>query len=447
MTPWMRDPPWVDTLKDGTVKQINPFSGTEVWTVPGRGNRPAAAKPRPAQPIDQAAQGAHCVFCELRYSETPPEKARLLAPGTAETNERTETFTSASSLFDSAAEFRRVPNLFEILPLAYWVSNYGYELPTDLAGHCQRYLSEEAGREHVRAVLTAKRQASGEVLAGGLELSDLRAGIEGFFGSTHDLIIARRHFQDDAQDDSALASSGTLTPAEHRRFMAFTVAAMRDLYRRNRYVRYVSVFQNWLRPAGASLDHLHKQLAGIDTHGAQYELALDALRANPEVFNERAANYAAYNNLMIAENSFALAFAGFGHRFPTVEVFSKSKAPDPWHHSREELAGMSDLVHAIHAAIGPDVPANEEWHSRPIDAVLPSPWRIMLKQRTSTLAGFEGATKIYINTVTPYQVRDQIVEQLYRLRRAGLIAPGIRIATEVSCQPNPLRYTANRGVR
>ena len=30
----------IQTMRDGTVKQVNPFSGTEVWTVPGRGNRP-----------------------------------------------------------------------------------------------------------------------------------------------------------------------------------------------------------------------------------------------------------------------------------------------------------------------------------------------------------------------------------------------------------------------
>ncbi|WP_300078586.1 DUF4921 family protein, partial [Propioniciclava sp.] len=24
-------------MADGTVKQLNPFTGTEVWTVPGRG--------------------------------------------------------------------------------------------------------------------------------------------------------------------------------------------------------------------------------------------------------------------------------------------------------------------------------------------------------------------------------------------------------------------------
>jgi hypothetical protein len=27
-------------MPDGTVKQINPFTGTEVWAVPGRGDKP-----------------------------------------------------------------------------------------------------------------------------------------------------------------------------------------------------------------------------------------------------------------------------------------------------------------------------------------------------------------------------------------------------------------------
>jgi galactose-1-phosphate uridylyltransferase len=219
---------------------------------------------------------------------------------------------------------------------------------------------------------------------------------------------------------------------------------MVDLYFQNRYARYVSVFQNWLKPAGASLDHLHKQLVAIDEHGVGYELVVDALRENPELFNERAANYASYKNLVIAENDFALAFAGFGHRYPTVEVFSKSEAPDPWNHTAEELAGMSDLLHAMHAATGPLVPTNEEWHTRPVDAKLPMPWRVMLKWRISTVAGFEGATKIYLNTIDPYALRDRVVPELFRLRAEGLIAPETRIATEAHCRPNPLRYAANR---
>jgi galactose-1-phosphate uridylyltransferase len=266
-----------------------------------------------------------------------------------------------------------------------------------------------------------------------------------FLASGHDVIVGRRHFVDNALDDSQLAGAGTLSPEEHRQFVSFTMQAMTDLYRRNRYVRYVSVFQNWLKPAGASLDHLHKQLVAIDEHGAQYELAQESLRENPEIFNERAVNYAAYKNLVIAENDHAIAFAGFGHRYPTIEVFSKSEAPDPWNHLPEELAGVADLLHAMHAATGTAIPTNEEWHTRPVDAKLPTPWRIMLKWRISTLAGFEGATKIYLNTIDPYALRDLVVPKLFALRAEGRVAPEIKIATEASCRPNPLRYTANRG--
>ena len=59
-------------LPDGTVKQRNPFTGTEVWTVPGRGHRPLGlVRPAP-QPLDPAQHGRHCAFCEHRMLETPP---------------------------------------------------------------------------------------------------------------------------------------------------------------------------------------------------------------------------------------------------------------------------------------------------------------------------------------------------------------------------------------
>ena len=45
------------------------------------------------------------------------------------------------------------------------------------------------------------------------------------------------------------------------------------LFDLNRYARYVVVFQNWLKPAGASFDHLHKQLVAVDERGAQAEYA------------------------------------------------------------------------------------------------------------------------------------------------------------------------------
>ena len=115
----------------------------------------------------------------------------------------------------------------------------------------------------------------------------------------------------------------------------------------NRYVRYVAVFQNWLKPAGASFDHLHKQLVAIDERGVQNELELQRIRDNPNLYNEAGVNFAVYRNLVVAENDYAIAYAGFGHRFPTIEIYSKSERSQPWNHSADELRGMSELVQAL----------------------------------------------------------------------------------------------------
>lgn len=64
----------------------------------------------------------------------------------------------------------------------------------------------------------------------------------------------------------------------------------------------------------------------------------------------------------------------------------------------------------------------------------------MLKWRISTLAGFEGATKIYLNTLSPSTVRDRVVNRLFALRSEGRIAGDLQIAFEAPCRPNPLRY-------
>ncbi|MFC2687425.1 MAG: DUF4921 family protein, partial [Arachnia propionica] len=408
--------------------------------VPGRGNRPLGLQRPEPRPIDETAHGAHCAFCERRYLETPPEKARMVR-----SDDEWETLMGlpAEELFTTTAEFRCVPNLFEILSFDYWRANYGFELPEAVAQHQRSYLASPEGLEHVLRVAETKLRASGHG-AGQVAAMTQEQRLEaasGFFGGGHDVIVARRHFVDGAVDDTQLAGSGTLTPEEHEKFIAFTIDSVRRSYENNRYARYVTVFQNWLKPAGASFDHLHKQLVAIDERGVQHEVALARLRQDPNLFNEVGPNYAGYHNLIVAENDHAVAFAGFGHRYPTLEIYSCSEFSDPWEQTAEEVRGMSDLIHAMHAATGVDVACNEEWHYRPIDVALPMPWRVMLKWRVSTLAGFEGATKIYLNTISPVMLRDRVVEKLLALREAGRLAPEIRIATETRCRPNPLRYS------
>jgi len=422
-------------MADGTLKQLNPFSGTQVWTVPGRGNRPLSVPQKEPEQLKPEDFTARCNFCVDKLLQTPPEKSR-----TVSRDGRWEVLRDLlpHELGDTQAAFRRVPNLFEIVSYDYWAQNYGFTMDESRANQMERYLADDEGRRHVLDIVRTRLKASGQ--DDNVSEEELLSHAPAYFGGGHDVIIARRHFVDGATDSTQLASSGTLSLDEHYGFIAFTIDSLRDLYERNRYAPYVSVFQNWLAPAGASFEHLHKQLVAIDERGMHSELEIAKLRQNPNMYNEWGVNFASYHNLIIAENDYAVMCAGVGHRYPTINVYSKSPTPEPWRQTEEEVRGMSDILHAAHAGTGPEVPCNEEWHHKPIDLDVPMPWRINIKWRVSVLAGFEGGTKINVNTLSPYDIRDRMVSSLYELREQGRISNEIRIATECAPARNVLRY-------
>ncbi len=423
-------------LADGTVKQQNLLTGTEVWTVPGRGNRPLSAPHPDPRPIDHSQDGCHCAFCEKRYLETPPEKSRLVIDEDGAWRELSG--LPAEKLSDTTAEFRRIPNLFEIVSYNYWHLNHGH-MPSE-AEHRRmaEYLASPKGYDHIMRVVHARLRASGVSDADFDAMTDSEKlqQANGFFSGGHDLIVAKRHFVDGARDTTDLAGSGTLTPEEHYRYTDFTARTMEDLYGLDRHVRYVATFQNWLKPAGASFDHLHKQLVAIDDFSVQTEAELDRLRSQPDIYDE-ILKVGATRKLLIAQNDHAFAMAGFGHRFPGVAIWPLHAPRNPWEVSPEQMRAVSDLLHAMHAATGTDVPCNEEWYHRPPTVRTPMRWRILLKWRISTLAGFEGGTRIYLNTIDPWTVVDKLVPRLEEMRASGRIAP-MRIGAECRVTPEML---------
>ncbi|MBC8044970.1 MAG: DUF4921 family protein [Rhizobacter sp.] len=427
-------------MADGTVKQINPFTGTEVWAVPGRGNKPITNDtPAAARPLPKREKEDFCSFCQTRYHETPPEKSRLIL----ENGQYYELpHLPASELFNTTAEFRRTPNLFEIVSLEYWKKNYGYKLTKAQTLWREQYLSEADGLKQVLSVIDYKLDKLGRTSEDikSMTVDEKLLIADAFFGGGHELISAKRHYRHGANFDSELFSSGEMTPYEHYNYFAFTIGALRDVYANNRYIRYVSVFQNWLKQAGASFDHIHKQLVGLDSWSISIESQIQMVRNNPNVFNEYGPNFATHYNLVFAENDYAIAFAAIGHRYPTIAIYSKAEHSRPQEHSPEELRGMSDLVHACHAAMGSQISCNEEWYYTPIDSVYNMPWHVLIKWRVNTPAGFEGNTSIYINPVSPLELRDKMVPRLYDLRTRGQIASSLRIAEECACDPNPLQY-------
>ncbi|HNW58158.1 MAG TPA: DUF4921 family protein [bacterium] len=425
-------------MPDGTEKQYNPFTGTEVWHIPGRKNRPIfTGIPDTAQRI----KGDHrdvCNFCPARYLMTPPEKARLvLQDGQWVTQSR----LSPVEVVKGTAEFRRIPNLFEIVSINYWKKNFQYHLNEKNRAWKENYLSLPEGRQHVLEIVNLKLRYSG--------LSDAEIGAvtedekielaDAFFGGGHELIVPRRHFVEGAEYDTQLASSGELSSEEHYQYFRFTIEAMNEVYADNRYCRYVAVYQNWRKEAGASFDHLHTQIVGLDEWGVSLERELKLMVTNRNMYNEYAANFAALNNNVICENDHAMAFVDLGHRYPTIAIYSKSVNCRPREHTPAELRGVSDLVHAIHAATGSQISCNEEWYYMPNDSIIPIPWHILIKWRVNIPAGFEGGTKIYVNPMSLSELRDKLVPRLFDLRAKGKLG-WLRIAEECPVKPNSLKY-------
>lgn len=430
---------YYNIMPDGTVKQVNPFTGTEVWAVPGRGSKPIAnGEAVPARRLERRAKEDYCSFCETRYYETPPEKSRIIKrDGRYEKLDR----VPPDRYFDTAPEFRRVGNLFEIVTIDYWRKNYGYKMTPAMARWKEEYIANPAGLKHIVDVLNYKlrQQGKSEGEIEKISVDEKVAMADAFFAGGHELINARLHYKPDAQWDTDLCSSGDMGLEDHYQYFKFTIEAMRDILNNNMYVRYISVFQNWLRPSGASFDHLHKQLVALDDWGASIERQIRMLRDDPNVFNDRGANFAAYHNLIFAENDHAIAFVGIGHRFPTIEIYSRSQSGRPYEHTDAEIRGMSNLVHACHAAVGNRISHNEEWYYTPVDAVSKMPWHILIKLRLNVPAGFEGGTSIYINPLTPVNLRDRLVPRLYELRDRGVLN-NFRVAEECRIYPNPLKY-------
>jgi galactose-1-phosphate uridylyltransferase len=137
--------------------------------------------------------------------------------------------------------------------------------------------------------------------------------------------------------------------------------------------------------------------------------------------------YAAAQGLVVARTPSAVAFVGVGHRFPSLEVHSLVTNRCPWELSGDEVRDFSGLLHACHAATGVEVPSNEEWHHRPPSLDLPMPLRAVLKWRLSTLAGFEGGTKIYVNTISPWTAHERTMTRLRSLAEEGAVSPRITL--------------------
>ena len=185
-------------------------------------------------------------------------------------------------------------------------------------------------------------------------------------------------------------------------------------------VKYISIFHNYGREAGASLFHPHSQLMAIpvvppdvarsfhgslryfENHGRCVHCDLLAWERKEKI-------------RVIYENSYFVALCPFvSHTAFEVRIFPKSHESSFEEIGEEELADAADILHeSLHRLWGGlgDPAYNFFIHTSPAGTSTYYPhyhWHIEILPKTGTPAGFEISTGIDISTITPEVAADAL---------------------------------------
>ncbi len=165
-------------------------------------------------PIDPADSDRNCAFCPGRALETTPEIARLVREANAPSGWREMVgLTAEESVDASPAEFRLVPNLFEILSFDYWHLVHGWQpTPRPCGPTSVPIWRHQPGASTWRALARIRMAARAADRGGAgsldepLDEEDLEREAVGLFAGNHQVVVARRHFVDGARTTRCCAA-------------------------------------------------------------------------------------------------------------------------------------------------------------------------------------------------------------------------------------------------
>lgn len=192
-----------------------------------------------------------------------------------------------------------------------------------------------------------------------------------------------------------------------------------DLRRDTRF-KYILIFRNYGKAAGASLEHPHSQLIA---------LPIVPKRVNEEVHS--ASEYFEYKERcvfcdlirqeledrerIVCENSHFLCFAPFVSRFPyELWIIPKRHFSDFSIMEKEQVRPLGiilrDALHKLKVVLD-DPPYNYIIHTSPINGHEREDyhWHIEIMPKLVTVAGFEWGSGFYINPVAPEEVSRNLI--------------------------------------
>ena len=187
--------------------------------------------------------------------------------------------------------------------------------------------------------------------------------------------------------------------------------AYRDRYSHNRClegVKYVSLFKNWGKEAGASLSHSHSQLVALPITPPSIMREMDAISAAHFCLFCDIAEKEMTSKRLIGHNDSWVLFSPFYSQVPyETWIVSKrhiSNLEEINDSQRRDLAKMlRDILRSMRILLD-DPPYNCMIYQLPTGYHL----NLRIQPAISKIAGFERGTGIYINSVPPEQAADEL---------------------------------------
>ncbi len=182
--------------------------------------------------------------------------------------------------------------------------------------------------------------------------------------------------------------------------------------RKDPRIKYVMIFKNHGRNAGASLLHPHSQIIAMPMAPLRVKQEIDGaadyhLERGTCVFCDIVAEEISFRKRVVAENASFLAVTPYASRFSFETWILPKKHYSHFEEMPESEAGA--LAETLKTTLGklsaslPDMSYNLIVHTMPVQepAAPYYHWHIEIMPKLTHVAGFEWGTGFYIKTVSP----------------------------------------------
>ncbi len=215
-------------------------------------------------------------------------------------------------------------------------------------------------------------------------------------------------------------------PVEHMVmvFKAFQ-ARIKDLEHDDRF-RYVLVFKNFGKAAGASLEHSHSQLVALPVLPRKIESELSGALTYYNykercVYCDIISQELKQDVRVVCKNDHFITITPFAPRTPFEMWILPIQHSSAYHEqSDEQLTALAEIFSEslcrLDACI-PNVPYNFVLHTQPLRSQHMSHfhWHFEIVPKLTSIAGFEWGSGFYINPMPPEEAASYLRESLERL--------------------------------